>query len=229
MRFAAVLSVLLASLPLAAVAAERDTAQLDGKTYEQEGAKWSDRLERTEVNPLLCKPLKGACYFDAPRIRNYGEQDIRCVVRVIYPQPNKFGIQNLETTEIIRPLSERAVAQTLAVPLKLSPASFESSCVPLAELVPLDTPAECTLTMKIPGMGPGDFYPPGSIRRNEQGPVVVDFTVNDANAAVDIAIARSSEHPDLDGAARKIVERSRYETNCPGKRFRKKIPFTLAE
>lgn len=227
MRGRATFVVLCLGLLSVAPAANGDLTYFDGKSYEQGDLKWSDRLSRREPYAALCKEVGSACFIDALRIRNDSERDIRCEISVIYPQPNKAGVVNVASVEIIAAGKERDVVHSLAVPASLLPVSFGSECAALPELAPLTAPAECKATF-VRAPNPGDFYPPGSIKRNEQGPVVVEFTIAESpGAPSDITIARTSEHPDLDAAARKFIERARFETACPGQRFRKTIPFQL--
>jgi TonB family protein len=204
-----------------------DTRYVEGKSYEQDGLKWSDKLARFSPHKLLCEEAGGKCTFDSLVIRNDSDVDLRCAISLNYPQPNKGNVANLAGMEIIVKGSERETTRVMPVPAKLKPVSFSSQCSAAPEPPPLTTPAECKATIKRL-MDPGLFYPPGAKRRNEQGPVTVEFTVAEAmGPPSDIAIARSSEHADLDTAARKLAATMVLETNCPGQRFRKVIPFLL--
>jgi TonB family protein len=209
-------------------AAQGASSYLEGKTHDEGGILWTDSLERFSPHVAMCEPLK-ACTFDAVRIRNDSDSDLRCVVRVTYPQPNETGIANLESVEIIGKKSERSTTQTLNVPANLAPESFDSRCTALPELPKLDRPAECNVSLQSPGMSAGDFYPPGSVRRNEQGPVVLEYVPLETGKASEIVVVRSSEHPDLDSAAIRLIQRSRVSSTCPGRRFRITVPFRLGD
>jgi TonB family protein len=212
---------------LAGVAAAANDAStfIEGKSHDVAGIQWSDRLERFSPHALVCKPLT-ACTFDAVRIRNDSDSDLRCVVRVIYPQPNATGIANLESVEIIGKKSERSTTQTLIVPTDLAPESFGTDCTALPELPKLDLPPECKVSLK---SSAGDFYPPGSVRRNEQGPVILEFVPRETGKADEIVVVRSSEHPDLDSAATKLIQRAQITSTCPGRRVRFTVPFKLGD
>jgi TonB family protein len=196
-----------------------------GQSYEKEGARWSDRLSRREFGyPPDC----GDCVIDALMIRNDSASELRCAISVRYPQPNDAGVADISATEIIAPNSERSVVHALNVPRQLAATSFGSDCSPLPPLPPLDKPENCT--MKISGVNPADFYPAGSVRRNEQGKVTGEFTLaEEKGKATDIVILRGSEHPDLDAAALQLFTRATMTTNCPGTRFRLSMPFRLKE
>lgn len=226
-RFTVLAGTLLASVAGVSQAAMGDVTYLDGKTYEQAGISWSDRLSRFETDAKACKTAKGGCFNDALMVRNSSPLDIKCVIRVAYPQSDKNKVANVDSTEIIRAKTERSVVQSLAVPATVVPDSFESSCSAVPDLPVLDLPAECTLKMS--GVNPGIFYPPRAVRRNEQGPVTVEITMASANVMKKAVVVRSSEHPDLDAAAIKLFKVAKFETNCPGKRFRKTVPFLLTE
>ena len=226
-RFAVFAGTLLMSAAGISGAAEGAVTYIDGKTYEQAGIQWSDRLSRFETYPAACKPAKGACFNDALKIRNGSALDIKCVIHVAYPKSGRKKVENVDSTEIIRANTERSVVQSLGVPAALSPESFGSSCSPVPELPVLELPPECTLKMS--GVNPGIFYPPAAARRNEQGPVTVEITMGSATEMKEIVVVRSSEHPALDAAAIQLLKLTRFETNCPGKRFRKTVPFLLTE
>jgi TonB family protein len=207
-------------------AAQSASSYLEGKTHDEGGIRWTDSLERFSPHIAMCKPL-AACTFDAVRIRNDSESDLRCVVRVTYPQPNAAGIENLESVEIIGKKSERSTTQTLNVPKDLAPESFDSNCTALPDLPKLDRPAECNVSLQSGGMSAGDFYPPGSVRRNEQGLVVLEYVPLETGKASEIVVVRSSEHPDLDSAAIRLIQRAHVSSTCPGRRFRITVPFRL--
>jgi TonB family protein len=216
----------LAGFAAAQAASTSASTYIDGKSHDVDGIRWSDSLERFSPHALVCKPL-AACTLDAVRIRNDSDFDLRCVVRITYPQPNTTGIANLEIVEIIAKKSERSTTQTLNVPTDLAPESFDSACTALPELPKLDRPAECNVSLQSGGMSAGDFYPPGSVRRNEQGHVVLEYVPLETGKASEIVVVRSSEHPDLDSAAIKLIQRAQVSSTCPGRRFRITVPFRL--
>ena len=57
---------------------------------------------------------------------------------------------------------------------------------------------------------PTDYYPPGSKRREEQGSIIVRVHVNPASCATGFAMVASSGYPELDQAAIRVAEASRY-------------------
>jgi len=66
-------------------------------------------------------------------------------------------------------------------------------------------------------VNPADFYPPGSIRRNEQGsPVVLVCVGPNGRLLRDPVVSDSSGFPDLDGAAIKVARASKYAPGTAG-------------
>ena len=228
LRVVAAAGCILVTLSAAFAAEEPTTSYLPGRSYEQEGVRWSDQFSRFGPHEYACPKRTRKCFNDALVIRNESDGDIRCAVSVIYPQPNEAGITNVEGFEVIGKGKERSVVQSLNVPAKLEPISFGSKCAALPALVPLDIPAECKLQI-LNSPIPSDFYPPISIRRNEQGSVVVEFAVAEPSGkANDIVVARSSEHADLDAAAVKLIGQMTLSSACSAQRYRLTIPFRLS-
>ena len=75
---------------------------------------------------------------------------------------------------------------------------------------------------------PDDFYPPGSIRREESGEVVIEFTAEGGSSrAGDITLYKSSEFPDLDNAALKLGRRLKVSALCGPQRLRLAVVFDV--
>jgi len=229
LRIVAVAAFALAALSTASAAEVPAKTYQPGKSYEENGLRWSDRFSRFGPHTYDCPKREKKCFNDALVIRNESEGDLRCAISVMYPQPNDAGIANVEGFEVIGKGKERAVIQALHVPEKMKPVSFGSKCTALPALVPLKHPAECKLQKVIPPDF-ADFYPAISIRRNEQGSVVVEFTAAETpGIPADITVVRTSEHPDLDAAAVKLVGKMTVSSPCSGQRFRVTIPFELRD
>ncbi|MEO8017780.1 MAG: energy transducer TonB [Pseudomonadota bacterium] len=65
---------------------------------------------------------------------------------------------------------------------------------------------------------PDDFYPPGSVRREEQGDIIVRVRVEPSNCATGFALLVSSGYPELDQAALAVAEASRYLAAVAGEK-----------
>ncbi|HET7779943.1 MAG TPA: TonB family protein [Rudaea sp.] len=74
------------------------------------------------------------------------------------------------------------------------------------------TPAKMTRPVN-----PDDYYPPGSIRREEQGSPVVQACVGPKGQLLrDPVVTDTSGFPDLDGAAIKVAKATRYAPGTDG-------------
>lgn len=83
------------------------------------------------------------------------------------------------------------------------------------EFVPRATPcpgpeAPAAKAGLIRAANPNDYYPPGSKRREEQGAIIVRAHINAASCATEFAVVASSGFVDLDQAAIRVAEASRY-------------------
>ena len=66
-------------------------------------------------------------------------------------------------------------------------------------------------------VNPDDYYPPGSIRREEQGsPVVQAFVGPNGRLLRDPVVTDTSGFPDLDSAAIKVAKATRYAAGTEG-------------
>jgi TonB family protein len=73
-----------------------------------------------------------------------------------------------------------------------------------------------------------DFYPPGPIRRHEQGEVFIEFTALPGDsAAKDIEVVRGSGFADLDKAATKLIRALKVSSPCAERRERWAVRFDL--
>ena len=74
------------------------------------------------------------------------------------------------------------------------------------------TPAKMTRPVN-----PDDYYPPGSIRREEQGSPVVQACVGPSGKLLrEPVVTDTSGFPDLDGAAIKVAKATRYAAGTEG-------------
>jgi TonB family protein len=70
------------------------------------------------------------------------------------------------------------------------------------------------------------FYPPGPIRREEKGAVVLEITVEFGRThPVDVKIITGSGYPDLDAAAVKIAKAFDIRTECLTGAVRRTVHF----
>ena len=90
----------------------------------------------------------------------------------------------------------------------------------------LSNDASCPVEITM--VNPDDFYPPGSIRRQESGEVVIEFTAEGGSSRVsDITLFKSSEFADLDNAALKLGRRLKVSASCGPQRLSLSVVFDV--
>ena len=105
--------------------------------------------------------------------------------------------------------------------------TFDADCTARAALPALDTPAGCKYEVVKP-VSIGDYYPEASRAANEEGPVVVEFTLKGAaDHPTDVKVAASSLYPNIDAAAVKAVSDMVMSSTCKKAKFRLKLTFKL--
>ena len=73
---------------------------------------------------------------------------------------------------------------------------------------------------------PDDFYPAAERAAGHKGRVIVEFTIPESGAKpVDLRVAESSSYPELDAAALRVIEKSRFKTTCPGTSTKLAVKF----
>ena len=96
-------------------------------------------------------------------------------------------------------------------------------------LPPLSTEANCKYEVVKP-VNISDFYPAEARRLDEQGPVVVEFTVpGKAASPTDVKVVASSLSPRLDQGAVKAVSAMIMSSTCKNQRYRLRLNFQLEE
>lgn len=166
-----------------------------------------------------------ACYF--LRLRSEATQRIQCNLRFELPGTNPKKPVVVEEDVVLDPQSERYALETLA-PASTTPRPA-SRCFAIPETASVYKPRpECRGEMNVPP--PSRYYPAGSKRREEEGDVVLDYTVvKKSTLPMDVRVVKSSGFADLDTAALKIAGNSAMKHLCPNQRYRLKISFKLAD
>jgi TonB family protein len=107
--------------------------------------------------------------------------------------------------------------------------TFEAVCTPRAPMPPLKTQDNCKYEVVKP-VNISDFYPPEARRLDEEGPVVVEFTVpGKASSPTDVKVAASSLSPRLDQGAVQAVSAMVMSSTCKNQRYRLRLNFQLEE
>src|SRR5262245_9416469 len=73
-----------------------------------------------------------------------------------------------------------------------------------------------------------DYYPKKAFDEDREGVTMLEFTLPASpSAPIEIIVIKSSGHADIDDAAIEALSDSKAETNCPGRRFRAAIKFSI--
>jgi TonB family protein len=219
--------------------------RLPGEKRVQDGATWNTELARQVYE--LCPAESfieatesgagineadarqdGNCALHSLMVRNDSQRAIQCKATLDYAKADHANRVHLESEQVIFPFDERALLRSYANAANVPPA-FAAECVALPEkpLPPLNFPADCKPRVSAPP--PDEFYPPGAKRRNEQGRVVLEFTLNPDSIPTLVRVAESSGFVDLDNAALQYSKYVRAENSCPGARMRLGIRFSIKD
>jgi TonB family protein len=243
--------VLAACIVLSAVGAGARAADtfedvvVAGTAHEDGGARWTDSLTRASRDlcdePGVERPMRlpldrpkpkkdhADCIVNSVGVRNDSPRPIQCSGTISVINPSLTPPFPAKHPAVIYPGQESSVERVIARAQDV-PSAFSSTCriIP-AELPPKpDVPEECTMSIR--GPAAGDFYPPGSKRRDEQGTVAFEFSVDPSTRqAIDVWLVASSGYQDLDIAALKYSKHMRITTNCPQQRFRTNLQFKLSD
>lgn len=203
--------------------------EADGHSFELPGGAWSYTLIRDET-PRYCgeqKPDK-QCVRRTVFVTNGSDQELECRAYIKYDGLDAKGQQQAESQAIVMKKTIRAVVGSLAEQ-GVSASTFEAACTPRAPLPPLNTDAKCKYEVVKP-VNISDFYPPEARQLDEQGPVVVEFTVpGKAGSPTDVKVVASSLSPRLDQGAVRAVSAMIMSSACKNQRYRLRLNFQLEE
>jgi TonB family protein len=203
--------------------------EADGHSFELPGGAWSYTLIRDET-PRFCGEQKAdkRCVRRTVFVTNGSDLELECKAYIKYEGADAQGRAQVDSQAIVLKKSVRAVVASLAEE-GVSASTFEAVCTERPALPPLATEANCRYEVVKP-VNISDFYPPEARRLDEQGPVVVEFTVpGKAASPTDVKVAASSLSPRLDEGAVKAVSAMIMSSACKNQRYRLRLNFQLEE
>jgi TonB family protein len=226
--FRAALAVLLCAGAGAGAAEPRFTEQtIAGGMHEAGDVKWSYELYRAAT--LVCPKSKaGDCVRNSVHVRNESSRPIQC--HVVLEQPRKDDHRRKITENDVVIYAGRGAKLTMSYgPVALVPVRFETTCVAIpATVEPYSMATECIGQAYAPP--PSEFYPAGSRRRHEEGDVIFEYSVQRRSHLLhDVLVVVSSGFQDLDNAALALSKRVSVSNQCPGRRYRMKVRFLIAD
>lgn len=203
--------------------------EADGHSFDLPGGAWSYTLIRDET-PRYCGEQNAdkQCVRRTVFVTNGSEQELECKGYIKYDGADAQGRQQVDAQAIVLKQSIRAVVASLA-PQGVNASTFEAVCTPRAPLPPLATDAKCKYEVVKP-VNISDFYPPDARKADEQGPVVVEFTVpGKAASPTDVKVVASSLSARLDQGAVQAVSAMIMSSACKNQRYRLRLNFQLEE
>lgn len=202
--------------------------EADGHSFELEGGAWSYTLLRDETPRYCDEKADRQCVRRTVFVTNGSEQELECKGYIKYDGTDAQGRPQTEAQAVVLKKSIRAVVASLAEK-GVSAATFEAVCTPRAPLPPLGTDPNCKYEVVKP-VNISDFYPTEARRLDEQGPVVVEFTVpGKAGSPTDVKVVASSLSPRLDQGAIQAVSAMVMSSACKNQRYRLRLNFQLEE
>lgn len=202
--------------------------EADGYSFELQGGAWSYTLIRDETPRLCAEKADKRCVRRTVFVTNGSDLELECKAYIKYEGADAEGRVQTESQAVVLRKTIRAVVASNAEE-GINAATFEATCKPRPPLPPLKTEAGCKYEVVKP-VNISDFYPPEARRLDEQGPVVVEFTVpGKASSPTDVKVAASSLLPRLDQGAVQAVSAMIMSSSCKNQRYRLRLNFQLEE
>lgn len=202
--------------------------EADGHSFEAQGGAWSYTLIRDETPRYCSEKADKQCFKRTVFVTNGSEQELECKAYIKYDGSDAQGRPQTEAQAVVLRQTIRAVVSSLAEQ-GVNASTFEATCTPRAPLPLLSTDANCKYEVVKP-VNISDFYPPEARQLDEQGPVVVEFTVpGKASSPTDVKVIASSLSPRLDQGAVQAVSAMIMSSSCKNQRYRLRLNFQLEE
>lgn len=202
--------------------------EADGHSFELQGGAWSYTLIRDETPRYCGEKTDKHCLKRTVFVTNGSEQELECRAYIKYGGADAQGRTQTEGQAVVLKQQLRAVVSSLAQD-GVNAETFEATCTPRAPLPPVGTQAGCKYEVVKP-VNISDFYPQEARQLDEQGPVVVEFTVpGKAASPTNVKVAASSLSPRLDAGAVQAVSAMIMSSACKNQRYRLRLNFQLEE
>lgn len=200
--------------------------EADGRSVDLPSGVWSYSLYRDDT-PRACGEKNAQdCFVRMLYVLNGSEQSLECSGSISYEGTDIAGHPTTEYRALVPEKSARGIVIS-AAERSTNASTFDANCTPRAALAPLDTPPTCKYEVVQP-VSISDYYPDASRRDNEEGPVVVEFTLKGkADHPIDAKVVASSLFPNIDAAAIKAVSDMVMSSSCKNSRYRLRLSFKL--
>jgi TonB family protein len=202
--------------------------EADGHSFDIAGGAWSYTLIRDETPRYCDEKADKRCLKRTVFVTNGSDQELECKAYIKYSGADAKGRTQTEAQAVVSKQTLRAVVWSLAEQ-GVSAETFEATCTPRAPLPPVSTAANCKYEVVKP-VNISDFYPQEARQLDEQGPVVVEFTVpGKAASPTDVKVVASSLSTRLDQGAVQAVSAMIMSSSCKNQRYRLRLNFQLEE
>lgn len=212
--------------PMSTAIQDVTAAPPTGKTIERNGARWTELYDAAGYPKTCGTPeYTDYCLPGKLRVRNETTAPIVCHGEIRMPEGNKLSLPSASRDMIVMPKSSVVLVKTMTA-VNTHAQSHASDCRPWQSPPSPVSAAGCNYKVRD---GVQIDYPPGAKEREEEGPVVLHFTLAAKSARPEnIEVAGSSLFPELDAAAVSALATVDMTTECPGERFSVRLPFRLA-
>jgi TonB family protein len=204
------------------------SVESSGRTSEiPGGGSWMYYLVRDD-KPRRCSAQQAAeeCLYRAVHVRNDSDETLECKGEISYAGTDSKGRPTTTSQLLICGLGTYILVEGLAKQ-GTNADTFDAACKVRPKLAALDTPAGCKYEVVKP-VSIADYYPPAAQDADEEGPVVVEFSLSGKpGRPTDVRAVSSSMYPRLDEAAVKAVGDMVMSSSCGKARFRLKLSFQL--
>jgi len=202
--------------------------EADGYSFELQGGAWSYTLIRDDTPRYCGEKGEKHCVRRTVFVTNGSDQELECDAYIKYEGTDAKGNAQPAARAVVLRKSVRAVLASMAEQ-GVNASTFEASCKPRPPMPPLKTDASCKYEVVKP-VNISDFYPKDAREADEQGPVVVEFTVpGKAASPTDIKVVASSLSARLDQGAVQAVGAMIMSSPCKNQRYRLRLNFQLEE
>jgi TonB family protein len=202
--------------------------EADGYSFELQGGSWSYTLIRDDTPRYCGEKADKHCVRRTVFVSNGSDLELECKAYIKYDGTDAKGVAQPEAQAVVLKKTIRAVLASMAVE-GVNAGTFEATCKPRPPLPPLNTEANCKYEVVKP-VNISDFYPAEARQLDEQGPVVVEFTVpGKAASPTDIKVVASSLSTRLDQGAVQAVGAMIMSSPCKNQRYRLRLNFQLEE
>src|SRR5690606_27496852 len=145
------------------------------------------------------------CLLRTVVVTNTSASDLECTTYIQYEGADVDGQQRVERRALVSAGTRHPVLSSLA-PIGVNASVFDSQCTVRAPLPELKVPAKCKYEV-VKSVNISDYYPAAARERDEQGAVIVEFTLRSrAGNPTDVKVVASSLSPDLDRGAVEAVQ-----------------------